>query len=236
MSRLLIWIAIGTSLATFLIANVTVAEDATPVAAVVPDPAACLVQPRPADEVLALVPTPSTGPLNPAADLNQILPTAAANIFATVAAGTAFFTPPAGTPADPAITTAVEATLREFYACYNTGDPARWTALLTDDALRRFPEGQAGLMVVTNLFPVQFSPLAPERRVGYAAIRDVQRLPDGHIGALVETIRPSDQGGGIRDDYWLLQQQNDHLLIDGVILGAGGQPLFGNTAPATPTP
>jgi hypothetical protein len=51
---------------------------------------------------------------------------------------------PEGEPADPATMAAVTATIREFVACDNAGDPRRQFAFYTDNVLREF-ETQAPL-------------------------------------------------------------------------------------------
>jgi hypothetical protein len=97
------------------------AQEASPAAGV--PPPACAAEPRPVDEVVALFFGPGGEPLAtpPPAD-----PVASEADL------------PPGGPADPATAASIDATLREWLACFPAGQYARGFALMTDEAARGF--------------------------------------------------------------------------------------------------
>ncbi len=97
------------------------AQEASPAAGVAPP--ACAAEPRPVDEVVALFFGPGGEPLAtpPPAD-----PVASEADL------------PPGGPADPPTVAAIDATLREWLACFPAGQYARGFALMTDEAARGF--------------------------------------------------------------------------------------------------
>jgi len=98
------------------------------------------------------------------------------------------FSPPSGSPADAKTVVAVTATVREAVACRNAGDLLRASALFTEKMLVSLYGGPATIDpefrdAVVNGPRV----LPPERRLAIVAIDDVTDLPDGRVGASVET-------------------------------------------------
>lgn len=143
-------------------------DPSTPVAGfVVSEPAACTVEPRPVDDLIALLATPPSGPPD--------LPTPVVV--------------PSGEPADAATVAAVTATTREIVACVHAGDFLRAYALFTDDALRETLSGfQTGAPLTREQLagffdgppePIPGNP--PEVRVLEARV-----LPDGRVLAVIE--------------------------------------------------
>src|SRR3712207_2284293 len=105
------------------------AQDATPAGGamafpITPDPAACQVEPRSTDELLALWYTPEGSPVPAATPLTG--------------AQTASLTVPVGPPADEATVSEVVSVVSEVFGCFATGDFIRGTALFTEDLVRGF--------------------------------------------------------------------------------------------------
>src|SRR3712207_6168231 len=128
--------SLATVLAAAMVAPVA-AQDATPEAGamafpIAPDPAACQVEPRSADELLALWYTPEGSPV-PAAT-------------PTWGAQTTSLTLPVGPPADEATASEVANTVGEVFSCFAAGDFPRATALFSDDLVRSFG-GEPGTTV-----------------------------------------------------------------------------------------
>lgn len=197
-----------------------VSAKATPVSQTVvyPDPTECLVGVRSIGEIVELIGSSDASP----EDKTDILPMF--SMVATIEAKANTFSFPAGEPADAETIARVEAAVCEFYACHNSGNARAVLALVTDDALRRFPLGFTGFLLLDqNLEGAS----RPSGRWGYAQILDVQRLADGRIGVLVQTVRPVAEACGLRDDYVIFREEQGRLLIDDLTLGAGGQPLTG---------
>lgn len=192
------------------------AQDATPVALpVTPDPAACLVAPRTIDDLYALLGTPV--PAAPEAEESESTP----------AGGSPEVSLPTGEPADSATVAAITATIVEAYACFNAGDYLSAFALYSDDALQRFTEQgpftediAAFFLATPEAFPENF-------RSSVLAVRDVRVLPDGRIGALVDTNDPTSPPEGTDVDFVVFVEQGDRYLIDEEITDLEGSPAAG---------
>jgi hypothetical protein len=123
------------------------------------------------------------------------------------------FSPPAGSPADAETVAVVTATVREAVACRNAGDLLRASALFTEKMLVSLyggpatidPEFRDSVVNGPRILP-------PERRLAIVSIDSVTLLPDGRVGAIVETRT------GRRDfrDYLVFAQDSatGHWLID----------------------
>ena len=199
----------ASSLAVILAAGVTspvAAQDASPEAGAMafpinPDPAACQVEPRSTDELLALWYTPKGSPV-PAAT-------------PTWGAQTTSLTLPVGPPADEAMASEVVSTVSEVFGCFAAGDFARATALFSDDLVRSFG-GEPGTTVEDARAFLEATPAAgmegdEEERV--IAITDVMDLGDGRIGAFVV----DESGGQLDTVYAIFERQDDRLLVDEII-------------------
>ena len=181
------------------------AQDATPAAGamafpITPDPAACQVEPRSTDELLALWYTPEGSPV-PAAT-------------PTWGAQTTSLTLPVGPPADEATTNEVVGTVSEIFACFAAGDFPRATALFTEDLVRGFG-GEPGTTVEDARAFLEATPTAgmeggDERLI---AITDVMDLGDGRVGAFVV----DESVGQLDTVYAVFERQADRLLVDEII-------------------
>ena len=183
-----------------------VAQDATPqpgemVFPITPDPAACQVEPRSTDELLALWYTPEGSPV-PAAT-------------PTWGAQTTSLTLPVGPPADEATATEVVGTVSEVFGCFAAGDFPRATALFTEDLVRSFG-GEPGTTVEEARAFLEAAPEAGMEGAGderLIAITDVMDLGDGRVGAFVV----DESGGQLDTVYAILERQGDRLLVGEII-------------------
>jgi len=208
-----------------VVAAPTAAQEATP--AVGPtDPAACTVARRSADEVAAQV---AAATPEPVADGPFELPGGDLEPLGTpVPVG---FAPPVGEPVDAATEAAVAEVARQYVACANADDVLALAALVSDRFLQRsFAAPPAG-GAAAGVFVATPQPRPAVARTTLLAVRDVWRLPDGRVGALVDLIDPTDKRarGGPSTDYLTLVEEDGRWLIDEYRSGVG-------TPPATPTP
>jgi hypothetical protein len=182
------------------------AQDATPGAGamafpITPDPAACQVEPRSTDELLALWYTAEGSPV-PAAT-------------PTWGAQTTSLTLPVGPPADEATANEVISAVSEVFGCFATGDFVRATALFTDDLVRSFG-GEPGTTAEDARAFLEATPVAGMEGDGnerLIAITDVMDLGDGRVGAFVV----DESGGQLDTAYAIFERQEDRLLLDEII-------------------
>jgi ketosteroid isomerase-like protein len=192
-------------LTAFMVAPVA-AQDATPGAGAMafpinPDPAACQVEPRATDELLALWYTPEGSPV-PAAT-------------PTWGAQTTSLTLTVGPPADEATRSEVVSAVSEIFACFAAGDFVRATALFTDDLVRSFG-GEPGTTIEDARAFLEATPAAGMEGDGeetVIAITDVMDLGDGRIGAFVV----DESGGELDTVYAIFEREGDRLLVDEII-------------------
>lgn len=184
-ARMVIAVALGLT----VVAAPATAQESTPATGlpVTPDPAECVAAPRPIADFAALVGTPAPAPLENGGRER-------------------------GEPTDPETTAGITATVRELVACFNAGDWQRTAALYTDAG---FAADFAG-MTREDLRGIEASPTPIDAmgRVALIAVRDIERLPDGRIGAVVVV-----GAEGTPDIYALLyfSQDGERWLIDYVV-------------------
>jgi hypothetical protein len=155
-----------------------------------PDPAACVVEALPADDVLAvLAAAPATPAVSTpdAVDLQE-------------------------TPADAETADAVKATLLQVFACANAGDPLRFASLYTDQFLRDFFGGvpQADLEAFLGMEP---QPLPTEQRRIIRGVGDVELLPDGRARVVITLDEPDDPRTE-EPDTVILREVDGRWLVD----------------------
>ncbi len=202
--------------------GVALAQEATPGAGadlfpITPDPADCTVEPRSADELLALWYGPGGSAVAAA--------TPAAETDATE------ITIPVGSPADDATTAAAVATVQDVFACFAAGDALRAYALFTDDLARQFgpepgtPREEAEAFLAAPL--EEATPEGEGEAVGgdaaegqIVAVTDVMELADGRVGAFA--VDRSE--GELSTVYVIFERQGDRLLADEIFeFGTGGE-------------
>ena len=197
--------SLATILAAVMAAPVA-AQDATPEAGAMafpisPDPAACQVEPRSTDELLALWYTPEGSPV-PAAT-------------PTWGAQTTSLTLPVGPPADEVTASEVVSAVSEVFSCFAAGDFARATALFSDDLVRSFG-AEPGTTVEDARAFLEATPAAGMEGAGEGrviAITDVMDLGDGRVGAFVV----DESGGQLDTVYAIFERQGDGWLVDEII-------------------
>ena len=164
---------------------------------VTPDPAACQVEPRAADDLLALWYGPAGSPV-------AALPNGEAATEVVISLGP---------PADAATVAAIEATVVEVFACFAAGDFPRATALFTDELVARFgpepgtPEEEARAFVEATPEPEGEPTLI-------LAITDVMDLGGGRVGAFVV-----ERSGGDPPltSYAVFVESDGRWLVDDVV-------------------
>jgi plastocyanin len=184
------------------------AQEATPAAGEVIDPAECQVEPRATEE------------------LQQLVGTAGEGTEATPAAADAGAMQ--GEEADEATVQAVTQTYRELVACLNAGEFLRVYALYTDDYLRRTLTDRG-----IDLEQLQATP-APDQQESTAlvGVSDVRQLAGGQVTARVETT--SSPEGAATVIQSVLEPVEDRLLIadETVVDAAAATPEAGGATPA----
>ncbi len=167
------------------------AQEATPAPfPVAPDPAECRVEPRLLADVVAVVATPVSGGDSPTP-----------------------FVPPPGEPVDEETAAAIEATLRELFACTNAGDFLRVYALFTDDFVRDFFVGTPITPEVEAFLSAPPQPLPGDQRRVIVRLGEARMLPDGRVGVPIVLDEPDDPR--IEEpDYAILVRAGDGWLVD----------------------
>jgi plastocyanin len=185
-----------------------IAQDATPAAGEVIDPAECQVEPRTIEELQQLVGTASKG--------TEATPGAAQ-------AGSM-----QGENADEAAVQAVTQTYRELVACLNGGQFLRVYALYTDDYLRR-TLNESGI----NFEQIQATPApSQQERTALVSVSDIRQLAGRQVTARVETA--SSPEGVVTVIQSVLEPVDDHLLIadETVVEAAAATPASAGATPA----
>jgi plastocyanin len=185
-----------------------IAQNATPAAGEVIDPAECQVEPRTTEELQQLVGAANEG--------TEATPGAEQ-------AGTM-----QGEDADEATVQAVTQTYRELIACLNGGQFLRVYALYTDDYLRR-------TLADSGIDPEQLQATpSPDQQetAALAGISDVRQLAGGQVTARVETISVPD--GVATVIQAVLEPVEDRLLIadETVVDAAAATPESAGATPA----
>jgi hypothetical protein len=168
------------------------AQDASPTAA----PAACDIEPRPVDFLIAIVqaPDPETTP-------------------------TPIDAVPTGTPVDDATRAAVTGIINTLTICVNQGDYLRAFALFDDAYLRRIIDPE-GLMSEDVAFELGKSLATPSSSAEIPAgvtvqILSVNALADGSVAVAFQTIDPSSDDEPAIDLYVLDNRDGKWVIIDG---------------------
>jgi hypothetical protein len=185
-------------------------------------PEECQIEPRPGDEVFALLGlAEGAGEATPAADRTPV-------------------PAPPWVAADPETMTAATAAIREWLACINADDNFRIAALMTDEALVRFFGG--GLAADEAIEGARANlagtpePRTEEEHVRLVAVSDVSRLDDGRVAALVLFNEPVLPPAGLETLLVIFEQADDRLLIDDLVQFSVVPLTEGTPASGTPQP
>lgn len=179
-----------------LLPAATLARQATPAADgfVTPDPAACQVAPRDVAELQAWVATPAAA--------------------APAAAGTPAL--PVGEPADAATVAAITATAEELYACYNANAFLQVYALYTDRYLAASLAQEDINPEALTLFATPIAPQDADARFAIQ-VRDVETLPDGRVGAWIDSRNPL--GGNVESAaYYVFVEEDGAWRVDDILV------------------
>ena len=199
-----VWILVSVLATALLVAGPAAAQDDEEEFAPprVISPEECQVEPRPADEVYAVLGLEGDG-------------------SAATTPGPQQFPVPPWEPADADTTLLLIETARELLACLNGGDVLRAAALLTDSGAQRlFGVGAADAAAVEarrEAIAATPEPLRERARTRLVAITDAALLPDGRAAAFVVVNDPFNPPRGPQTLLFLFTQQDDRWLIDDFI-------------------
>ena len=182
----------------------------------------CQVEPRPAEDVFALL-----GLAEGAAE-------------ATPAADRTPVPAPPWVAADPLAVDAATATIRDWLACINADDNFRIAALMTDPAIVRFfgrglaaDEAMEGARENLAGTPV---PRREEEHVRLVAVSDVSQLDDGRVAALALINEPVLPPQGQETLLLIFVWAEDRLFIDDIVQFSVVPLAEGTPAAGTPQP
>jgi hypothetical protein len=207
--------ALVATLALVLLGGFTTrAQEATPGSTglpVTPDPSECTVQEPTFQDLLDRIGATPV-PAGMATGTEEPLP----------AASPAAFTLPPGTPADAATVAAITALMREVVACLNTGHYLTLFYFVSDSLLRQFEDEDPITEADVAAFSGTPEALDASQYATLVAVRQVVVLPDGRVGALVDTIFPDEQPG-VQTEYFAFVQEDGQWRIDEVVEDLEGQ-------------
>lgn len=139
-------------------------------------PDLCQVEPRSADELIALF------------GLD------AASVDEAPVVEPAPIAIPLGQPAGPEVANAITQTVEQFFACTNAGDTARVTAMLSDIGVFRFygfgPREPEVDETLRNQAAGATTPREDGTYIRLIAVTDVSILPDGRVAAFIVNNEP----------------------------------------------
>ena len=164
-----------------------------------PSPDACMVEPRDAESLLALLGPPEPGGF----------PTTVSE-----AGGAELIEVPVGRPATTEIKEGIVATVHEFYACSNSGDMRSAFALGTDRYLQDYDD--LGTLTNEDIAFLTGDPVSVpvEFHTAVIAVSNVTVLGDGRAAAFVTTETPFEDPA---TEIMIFVQQDGRWLLDEVI-------------------
>ena len=182
------------------------AQDATPAAMAgeAPDPEACQVEPRSADELIALwyqedeagTPVLATPEVTPAASVPV----------------------PLGEPADAETVEAVTATVHEVFACFNAGDFGRALSLFSENLVLAFgPSPEETPEDVRAFVEGPTQPAPTEQRIRLLAVTDVSVTANGRAAAFVVSDDPTVPPAGPETALVYFVEEGGRWLVDEVV-------------------
>ncbi len=183
-----------------------VAQDASP-ATDIPAASDCTVAPAEITTLLG-----SAGGADPASPLFTTQPVAEATL-----------------PDGPAVTDeeleGITDTVRQLVACANAFDPLRILALISDQYIGQLANAALAAQERPDLaqqllvrFPVPLGAIDGSQPVGMIPIRDARLLPDGRIGAILESTISGTTGDAVTALFWVaFVDGDDRWLVDEVL-------------------
>lgn len=206
-----------------VVAGSVVAQDGEPAGGdgrTVP-PEECVAEPRPADEVVALLTGEDEGrDRRPPVQV------------------------PFGEVAGGGIADEVTVSVRQVLACVNAGDPGRAAAGLSDYGVRRFWLLLGGEETEAEAIAARLAeepqPLAEENRIRVLEVTDVARLEGGRVVALVVLNDPRRLPRGPETLLMTFMREGERFLLDDFLVfttvsaNAAGTPAAGASPAGTP--
>ncbi|MFN8593774.1 MAG: hypothetical protein U0031_20125 [Thermomicrobiales bacterium] len=184
----------------------------------IPAPSECTVEPRAADEVSSVLALDAEGIQAPA--------------LITI-------TPPLGEVVDNDTRLAVQTVAREALACFNAGDIARATALMTENGIKRAYWGltidQASRDETKSRLSSTPVPRPEDKSVRLLAVTDASTLPDGRVAAFVVINEPLLPPSGPETLLFVFANQDGNWLIDDWVDFSIVPANYGTPEAATPT-
>lgn len=210
------------ALGAALVPSALLAQEGTPTPDQrVPAPETCQIEPRPVDEVAALLGLTGEPPVE-GGERQGSIPV------------------PLGRSANPEVTAALGTTARELLACINAGDRLRQTALFTDTAVAPvFGPSPTDPAAVERAMAILQAPPAPrpeEDRQRFISLSDASTLDDGRAAAFLVFNDPATRPGGPETYLLFFVQEGDRWLIDGLFDFTVAPERSGGTPEASPAP
>ena len=209
-------------LATMLVAGPAFAQEGTPDAggAEPPrlvDPSECKSEPRPFEEIAAVLNLDGDGIPEPPKTIQ--------------------INAPLGEIVDSDTELAISEAAREFLACFNAGDVPRSAALMTENGIKRtfwgltIDEENRGL--ARERIAAEPAPRIKDALARLIAVTDASTLPDGRIAAFVVINEPLLPPTGPETLLFIFANQDGQWLLDDYVDFSIVPPGFGE---GTPTP
>jgi hypothetical protein len=146
------------------------------------------------------------------------------DILATPASTEPYSTPtavPDGTPVDDATAAEINAAVRQFIACSNSGEVLRALSLLGDDYLRRVfdPSGDLSGETADKLIESVATPMTiePDQLVVFLGIREMVALPDGRVAVVIETDGGNPNPEGTDVDLFIFKRIGNAWIVDDAV-------------------
>lgn len=179
-------------------------------------PEECQAEPRPVDEVVALLSADGGSPAGPQIRV------------------------PFGDLAGGGVSDGVTEGVRQVLACINAGDPARATAGLSDDGVRRFwgfvSGGATDVEAAREQLTAPPTPLEEEQRLRLIAVTDVARLEgERQVAALVVVNDPRRVPRGAETLLMTFVRDGERYVIDSGLVFTRVPPPAGSPTAGTPT-
>jgi hypothetical protein len=124
---------------------------------------------------------------------------------------------PDGEEVSPEVRAELEATVRQFVACSNSGEVLRALSLLGDDYLRRVfdPNGKLSRDTADKLIQSVATPvaIAEDKLVVFIGIREMVQLADGRVAVVIETDGGDPNPEGTDVDLFIFEKIGDQWIV-----------------------
>lgn len=173
----------------------------------------CVVEPRPFDEIAAILDLNGAGIAQPPATI---------------------ITPPLGTVVDAETDAAIKDIARQVLACFNAGDIPRAAGLMTDNGVMRSYWGltidEENRELARTRLAAPAEPRAEEVYIRLITITDASTLPDGRVAAFVVLNEPLLPPNGPETLLFIFANEDGTWRVDDYIDFSIVPPNFGSEA------